>query len=269
MRSSGSGVFRDRALEQGDIREALDERVRIVGVPRWIALAIGVVIVLGFIAWSASKDIETSVKGGGIIAPQQGVHLVASPVAGTVVSAPPGGGTPVRAGQILATIDTGHGAPVKVTSLFAGTIDNVSAAPGAFVNAGGQIATIEPAGATPAALLFVPASQASQLKVGMQALLSPSLNQSRATALLKGRIQRIATYPASPAELNLILGAGLASQLANGPAVQEVQVALVPDRSTPSGYAWTQGKGPSSVRIGAPLSGRVVLSRNSPLSHVF
>jgi HlyD family secretion protein len=142
-------------------------------------------------------------------------------------------------------------------------------APGAFITPGGELATIVPVGARRVAFLFVSTSQASQLRIGMQALLSPRVAESRATGLLEGRIVHIGDFPATPDRLTLLLGPVLASQLASGPPVDEVEVELAPDRSTPSGYAWTTGAGPASVSVGTRVSGRVRLKQQSPLSYVF
>ncbi|MBV8988618.1 MAG: hypothetical protein JOY58_06605 [Solirubrobacterales bacterium] len=264
-----SGLFRDRALHQGDVREALDERARIVGVPRWIALAIAALVILGFVAWSASTEIQTTVNAQGVISSNDGVPVVVSPVAGTVLTPPPPRGTVLRRGDVVATVNVGRGAPVEVRAATAGSVDLVLTAPGAFIPAGGELAIIVPVGATPVGFLFVTTSEASQLRLGMEALLSPRVPESRATALLEGRIVYIGNFPATPERLTLLLGPVLASQLAVGPPVDEVEVQLTPDRSTPSGYAWTAGAGPASVSVGTRVSARVRLKQQSPLSYVF
>jgi len=267
--SSRSSPFRRRALEQGDVREALDERVRVVGISRWIALGIGILVILGFVAWSRSSEIEDTIAVQGVISSNDGVPLIASPVAGTVIKAPPPGGSVIRAGEVVATVTDGRGSPVAVRAITGGRIETVLTAPGAFVSAGQELALIVPADARPVGFVFVPAVGASKLRVGMETLLSPQDNESRAAGLLRGRIAHITALPATPQRLALLLGPVLASELESEPPVQEVEIALTRDQSTPSGFAWTAGPGLQRVRVGTLVNGRIEISHQSPLSYAF
>lgn len=269
MSRRGPGIFRDRALERADVREALDERVRVVGLPRWIALALGSLVILGLVAWSASTEIHTTVDADGVISAEQGLQVVASPVAGVVTTVPPRRGTVVARGEVVATIDTGRPPLVRVKTVAGGSIAAVSATAGSFVSAGSELATIESPNAKPAAFLLVTREEAARLQPGQQALLSPGLEESRATSLLEGRVVQVDPYAASPARLTTLLGPARASQLEGEPPLHFVEVMLLSDPSTPSGYAWTRGTGLPSIAVGMPLTARIVLSKKSPLSYIF
>jgi multidrug resistance efflux pump len=267
--SPPAGPFRERALQQGDVREALDEHVRIVGVPRWIALAIGVLVVVGFIAWSASKEVQNTIDGEGVLGSQAGVVVVAAPVSGTVLQAPPAGGTAVRAGAVIARIDSGQGRAVVVRARTAGTVQSTAAAVGSVVSAGEQLAALAPAGQA-VAYLFLPLGEAGQVKPGMKVLLSSTVEESHASGLLQGRVRRVDTSPASPAELGLLLGPALAATFPQDQPVVKVDIALVRNPSAPGGYARTAGSGsPGAPASGSLLTGRVVLQQRSPLDYVF
>lgn len=269
MSGLGSGIFRERALEQADVREALDERVRVVGLPRWIALALGFLVILGFVAWSASTEVHTTVDADGVISPQQGLQVLASPASGVVTSAPPRRGSVVAPGEVVATIDTGRPPLVRVKAVVGGSIAAVSATAGSFVDAGSELATIEAPDTKPAAFLLVTAEEATRLQPGKQVLLSPGLEESRATSLLEGKIVHVDPYAATPERLKTLLGPVRASELEGEPPRHFVEVKLLTDPSTPSGYAWTRGNGLPSVAVGMPLTGRIVLSKHSPLSYLF
>jgi hypothetical protein len=264
----GPGIFRDHALEQADAREALDERVRVVGLPRWIALALGFLVILGFVAWSASTEVHKTVDADGVISPEQGLQVLASPVAGIVTTAAPRRGTAVAAGQAVAMIDTGRPPLVEVKTVAGGSIEAVSAAAGSFVSAGSELATIQAPGAKPAGFLLVTDEEAAQLAPGKQVLLSPGLEESRATSLLEGKITQVDAYAATPARLTTLLGPARAAELKGGPALHFVEVELLADPSTRSGYAWTTGAGQPRITVGMPLTGRIVLSKKSPLSFI-
>ena len=270
MSGFGPRMFRDRALQRGDVREALDERIRVVGVPRWIALVLGILVIVGLLAWSGSKHVESTLDAGGILGSQRGIHVVGAPVPGTVAAPLPDIGTRVERGQRLTSIDTGQGGPVAVKAFTKGKVASVAGAPGTPVTSGQELATIEPRAGSARAFLFVPLDEAPQIREGMKVLLSPTVEQSQATTFLKGSVADVGTYPATPARLGLLLGPGLSPSFESGSPVVEVQIQLVRDPSTPTGYAWTRGNGPPKrLPLETPLSGQIVLNSKSPLSYVF
>jgi len=265
-----SRIFRERALRQGDVLEALDERVAVAGAPRWIALALGVAIVLGFLAWAASDEVQQTVAGTGIVTSAPPPGSVEAPVAGTVTRPPPPVGTAITRDGEVARIDPGTGPDVPVRAYVAGQVKAVTAGAGAVVSAGDQLATIEPDDATPTAYLFVPLDDADQIDPGMEVLLSPEGPASQTSALLEATVRDVGVYPATQERLELVLGESLASTFADGPLVVEVGLELRRDASTPSGYAWTTGEGPDGPpALGTPLSGNVVVARQSPLQLMF
>lgn len=265
-----SRIFRERALRQGDVLEALDERVAVVGAPRWIALALGIAVVLGFLAWAASDEVQQTVAGTGIVSSAPPSGSVEAPVAGTVTRPPPPVGTAVTKDGQIARIDPGSGAEVPVRAFVPGRVTAVSVGAGSVVSEGDQLATIEPGEATPAAYLFVPLDEADQIDPGMEVLLSLEGPASQSSALLEATVSGVASYPATQERLDLVLGESLAAVFADGPLVVEVDLELRRDASSPSGYAWTTGDGPAGpLALGTPLSGRVIVARQSPLELVF
>jgi multidrug efflux pump subunit AcrA (membrane-fusion protein) len=240
---SRSGPFRARALEHGDLREALDERTTIVGPPRWAALVVGVLVLLGLVAWAASAEIETTVEARGMVVPDGGFATVAAPRPGIVLTAPPPEGTVVRSGDVVATLDDGTGATVPVRALRGGTVDTVSAARGGYVTAGAELATLAPVSVRTVVVVFVATSEVAQLAVGQPVRLAPGGNGERVT--------RIADRAASPERLRLLLGAAAAPYL-SGPPVQEVEV----------------GPAPAGLRPGTQVTARVVVRTTSPIREV-
>ena len=238
-----SSAFRARALEHGDIREALDERTQIVGPSRWLALVVGVLVLLGLVAWAASREIETTVEAGGVVIPAGGFATVAAPRSGIVLVAPPAEGTLVRPGEVVATLDTGDGVTVPVRALRGGTVEAVSAARGGFVTAGDELATLTPE-AVPTVVVFVPTSDVAQLRVGLRTRLSPGGTE--------GTVDRIADRPASPQRLRLLLGPSAGPYL-TGPPVQEVEILPAP----------------AGLRPGTQLTARVIVRATSPIREIF
>ncbi len=195
--------------------------------------------------------------------------MVSAPVAGTVTKPPPPEGTAVRAGDVLARIDPGGGRTSTVRARTAGTMASVSVAAGSVVSGDQQLAALEPRG-RPVAFLFLPLGEAGQVKPGMKVLLSPTIEESQAAGLLEGRVRRVGTSPATPAVLEQLLGPALATTVQQGQPVVMLDVELVRDPSSPSGYASSAGDGPDGPPVpGSLLTGRIVLEQRSPLDYVF
>lgn len=269
MSSDGDGLYRERALAHGDVREALDERVRVVSVPRWTALALGLLVIAGLIAWAAAKEVRTTVTGAGVIAPATGLHPIEAPVSGTVVQPPPPGGTRVRAGQVVSTLDTGATAPVAVRAAASGSLANVGATAGSYLAAGSQIATILPDDPDLVGLVFVDADQGAALKPGMPVQLHTQPGSAGDTTRLKGEVAQVATQPVSPERLRLLVGTARAAALANGPPLDEVRVRLQADPSTPTGQAGTTGDGPDQLDAGTAVDATLVVRQQSAFSYAF
>lgn len=265
----GARGFRSRALAQGDAREALDERVRVVGVPLWAALVVAVLAIVGFVAWSVAGQVQNTVPVRGVISSAAGIPVIQAPVAGTVVMTPPPRGSEIRRGQVIAKINDPRGAPVPVRAVTAARIGKVLVAPGEFVSAGGELAETVPATVKPLAFVFVSPDQVPSLRVGMRTLLSPAVKQSHAAGLLKGRIVHIADFPVTRQRLTLLLGPVLAAQFETGTPVQEVEVALSRDPSTAGGFAWTNNAAAVPIRLGSSVTGRIEVGSRSPLSYLF
>lgn len=263
----GSTLFRERALSRGDMRESLDQRVRVVSVPRWVALALGILVVCGFVAWAASSEIETAVSGTGVLSSAPPLAVVESAAAG-VVAEIVSEGQAVRSGERIARVRTSDGRMVNVTSYASGAVASVRVQPGEVVAAGDPLVSIEPEGGNRAAYLFVPLDDVSQIEVGQEVLLSAEVQESQATQLVKGVVDHVGTAPATPEELERKLGPALGPRLASGPLLVEVGVRVVGSGPVPGGQD-ASPSAPEALPVGTLLSGRVVVSRRSPLDYVF
>lgn len=89
---------------------------------------------------------------------------------------------------------------------------------------------------------------------------------------LVGTISDITNNPYSNAQIAARLGIDqqvVASELGDAPGLLAV-VRLQPDRSTPTGFAWTVGQGPSLIaQQGVMITVHTVLKESSPLGMVF
>jgi hypothetical protein len=110
------------------------------------------------------------------------------------------------------------------------------------------------------AVLYLPLEEIPTIETGMEVRLSPVTAPYQEYGYLVGEVLSIAEAPSRTA---------LAQQLLPGQAAIEVRVGLKADPSTPSGYAWTIGRGPDQTLIPETLvSAEIVTDERSPLSLV-
>lgn len=155
----------------------------------------------------------------------------------------------------------------QIVSPYSGEVLELKADIGSVVAAGSPLLSVQPLMDTLELLLYVPATQAKQVKPAMNIEVSPTTVKREESGYMLGRVTHVSNYPATQAALmrnfqNEIL---VQSLIHEGP-VTEVRARLEPDSTTPSGYAWSSGRGPA-IRIssGTICAGRIVTRRQAPI----
>jgi hypothetical protein len=268
----GGQIFRERAVRPGEVGDSLDEHLDVVRPPRWIALAIGLLIAGGLIAWAASSSVQTTVQGNGALNYPSTIYIVHAPAAGRVTVAPPPVGSVVRAGQRLAEIETSNGERVSVETLDSGTVSATLARVNQVVVPGRALANIRPLDVKDALVsyLFVRLDDVRAIQPGMEAELAPAGLDTQEGTLLVGHVRLVNRYPATARRIAQVAGTAVADQLASGPVLAEVDIQLVVDTSTPTGYQWTTGTGPGEpLAAGTVITGKVITASKSPIDFAF
>jgi len=111
------------------------------------------------------------------------------------------------------------------------------------------------------ATLYLPIDRVQRIQTGMQVRLAPATVSYTEYGYLRGVITHIEQTPSR---------AALARQLSPQSAALAVQVTLIADENTPSGYAWTLGAGPDLHLIPETVvSAAIVVDEKAPLELVF
>ncbi|WP_295583926.1 NHLP bacteriocin system secretion protein [uncultured Lamprocystis sp.] len=121
------------------------------------------------------------------------------------------------------------------------------------------------------AIAYLPAAVGKKVKSGMPARVSPSTVKVELDGYILGQVVRVAELPASrEAMTNRLENAALADEILKGGTPIEIEVALQRAADTPSGYAWSSGKGPL-IRIepGTLARTEVVVERVHIISLLF
>ncbi|NDD30782.1 MAG: HlyD family efflux transporter periplasmic adaptor subunit [Proteobacteria bacterium] len=138
------------------------------------------------------------------------------------------------------------------------------------VQVGDLVLYLEPTDRPQVALLYVSASDAGRVSPGMPVQLFPDSARREEYGCMLGRVEQINQYPSSVEDLRRKFGNDqLAAALLTARAPVQVTVSLTPDRSTPSGYAWSTRKGPPfDIRTGTLCTGSVVTGSRRPIDLV-
>jgi HlyD family secretion protein len=158
----------------------------------------------------------------------------------------------------------------RVISHIEGRVVEVESYQGALVNSGQPIVSIEPLVGSLKAYAYISASKVKEIQRGMEVHLSPSGVHREEHGYMIGRVDYVGEYPATmEAILRTFENETLArSMIGEGPVTQ-VEVRLLPNDNTPSGYTWSTRKGsPTKVTSGSVCEVEVVSLQQRPIELV-
>jgi HlyD family secretion protein len=167
----------------------------------------------------------------------------------------------------LAGLEEELRASSDVVSPYAGEVLELKAEVGSNVQPGTPLLSVQPAADTFELLLYLPALQAKRVKAGMRVEISPTTVKREESGYMPGTVTYVSDYPATEAALmrNVQNEVLVRSLIHDGP-VTEARAQLVPDRSAPSGYQWSSGRGPAiGISGGTICLAGVVTKRQAPI----
>lgn len=158
----------------------------------------------------------------------------------------------------------------QVTSTVAGRVVEIKKRVGDRVSNGEVVATIEPPSATLEPVVYINSATGKRIHPHMETQISPSTVRREEYGFMKGEIVSVGEYPVTPEAVQAtVANQALAQELIAGGSKIEVRVALKPDPSTPSGYAWSSSSGPPfRIEGGTRVVVSVVVERKRPISYV-
>jgi len=162
------------------------------------------------------------------------------------------------------------GENVNVLSPYSGRVLEILADRGAVVTPGTPVLNVEVLSEELQAVLFVPASAGKKVQKGMQVRIAPSTVKREEFGTMLGKVIWVAEFPSTARGMTRLLGneALVTKLMEQGPPIQ-VDVALIRDPATPTGYRWSSSRGPSlRISSGTLASGDVVVKADRPLSLV-
>jgi len=147
---------------------------------------------------------------------------------------------------------------VEVVSPYAGTVVEFKHDPGEIVQQGTALFSVLPDRAAITGVpgevgplvvvLFVSGQEGKKVAPGMTVEIMPSTVQREEYGFMFGRVTSVAAIPSTEeGMMRTLRNRQLVTAMASGGAPFEVEVALDPDKTTPSGYRWSSSRGPSTT----------------------
>ena len=158
----------------------------------------------------------------------------------------------------------------KLISPINGHVTEVKASAGTVVGPGKPILSIETAGTGLEVILFIPSDHGKDVKPGMEVRIEPANVEREKFGLLLGRVRTISDFPVSAEGMTAILqNPQLVTRFSAHVAPYAARVDLMVDGRTPSGYAWTAGRGPQMrLSSGTTATAEVTIRTQAPITLV-
>ncbi len=243
----------------------------------WLAVSGLLLVFATVMVWEFLGSIPIHVSGAGILLSTAGLRRVSAHHGGHVEALLVHSGQTVRRGQIVARLSSAASPPLlgvaeDVPSPVDGQVVEVYAAAGDLLSAGTPLALLEPRDPQRQeleAVLYVPGSDAKQLRPGMPAAISLSTVKREEYGALRGEVAQVAAFPASIQGMLVTLGNPelVAALRARSELPFEVRVRLHRSHATASGYEWTSVQGPPvQVQTGTLCRGAVTVRQRVPIT---
>lgn len=272
-----NNFFRNEVTTAVTSPEELDQAIRIID-RKTQMLVLGIVIFMGTcLLWGFYGSIPITLRGNGIIMPAGGVHYVIARQEGVIRSILVEQGEYVQAGDVVGSLEVdaadGSSKQVEIKSEINGRVAEIRSMVGDFAGSDEKIISLVSGTKDQtdlAAIMFVSLEHGKNLKPGMEVHIQPSNINKEEYGYVKGIVQQVADYPVSQKRLAELLGSEeLVTSFSEGKVLLEVEVSLIPNETTVSGYQWSTPNGPPfCIYEGTLCTGDFIVNQIKPIELV-
>jgi HlyD family secretion protein len=158
----------------------------------------------------------------------------------------------------------------SVVSPYAGDVVEIKVVAGGPVADGTPILTIQPDSGDLEVVTYVSALQAKDIRVGMDARVSPSTVKREEYGYMRGKVAAVANYPSTAAAImRHFQNEQLVQTLTSAGPVTEVRIVLDRDAATVSGFRWSSSSGPPiRISAGTIATADIVTETRAPITLV-
>lgn len=310
MEDKKKELFSQQALDRLRSPEQLDTLLQVTTPVGWMAIIGILLFVVSVLIWSIFGVMAVKVNSVGMIIDSAGVVNITHISGGRVDSIFVRQGERVKKGDVVASLEQPleksdaivskynvfsaqnnrevvahvtdydsleykYNMNRTVVSPYDGIITEVKVNSGDLVSAGGGLFSVrrDQERSDVKATLYVSLTDGKKVQPGMMVQLAPNGVDTSQTGSLIGIVRSVSEYPVSSAGMQRILGNTEVVKWILGQvnqAAMEVQVELVKDERSPSGYLWSSVIGvDAAVTPGSACTGMIVVERKPPIEKVF
>ncbi len=303
-------IFQQKALDRLQAPDELDKLFSVTTPVGWIALATILILVISGVIWSFFGVMAVKVNGTGLIVDSGGVVNITHASGGRVAELQGKVGDKIHKGQVVALVEqyateqdiarlkaelnnttSQVEMATKVAQLnsltekllrdsqvispYDGVLAEEKVNAGDIVSAGMPLFSLRlsPERGEMKVVLYVPVLDGKKVQPGMTVQLSTGTVNSSEYGYLIGRVSHVSPYPISIEGINSSVGNKETSNWIlqrNGGSAMEVQVDLIKDPDTVSGYLWSSISGsPDKLSAGTACAGNIVVKRQAPVTKAF
>ncbi len=247
--------------------DPIDRLVRLA--PTWtvFALVASGILVVGMVVWAFTGTVTSALTSPGVL-DDVGATTVRASAPGKVDQVPVRLGDVVKQGQVVATFQDG----TSLTAPSQGQVVSVDVSPGSAVVSGQSVVIVSDLTVDPVVVTKIAPSYIGTVRVGMPVRLEVEGAPASRYGYVLGTVSDITDDPFTNAQIATRLRLDpdvVATELGEASGLLAV-IRLQPDRSTPTGYAWTVGEGPKLIaQQGVSITVHTVLKESTPLGMVF
>jgi HlyD family secretion protein len=170
----------------------------------------------------------------------------------------------------ISEMESQLGTRTEITSPYTGRVLEITASVGDLIDQGIRIVALEAFEEPIGAVVYIPAADGKKVQPGMRAQISPSTIKAEEYGFIIGEVTSVSDYPVTPEGLRKVLrNDQLVADLTGKAAPIEVEVRLIEDESTESGFKWSSSKGPPiKVFSGTVCAANVTVEKKRPVSYV-
>jgi HlyD family secretion protein len=157
----------------------------------------------------------------------------------------------------------------QISSTVEGHVIELRRRVGDFVRNGEVVATIEPPSTSIEPVVYINSASGKRIKAGMEAQVSPTTVRREEYGFMKGEIALVGEYPVTSDAVKATTGNDqlVKEFLESGTKIQ-VDVKLLQNSATASGYAWSSSGGPPfKIEGGTKVAVSVVAAKTSPFNY--
>ncbi|MCL2081991.1 MAG: NHLP bacteriocin system secretion protein [Oscillospiraceae bacterium] len=157
-----------------------------------------------------------------------------------------------------------------IKAQYSGTIASLNIQSLDYVQPGSVLGTITRDGQASSVLMYVPITDGKRITAGMEVNISPTTVNREEYGYMVGRVKSVSTYAVTQEHMMLVLqNQQLVQAFSEQTAVMEVEVELLRDPETESGYKWSTPKGaPFGVDSGTICMSEIKVASKRPVDMI-